>query len=69
VCDPKVAAEAAKELPQGHFRMIPRCGHAPQIEKPSLVNRLVVHFLTAAKPTARPKLTQLFLAKPSRAAT
>lgn len=66
VCDPKTAAEAAKNLKIGHFLAIPKCGHAPQIEKAWLINRLVVHFLTSSKPTATPKWTQLLLAKPTR---
>ena len=68
ICDPRTAQEAAKELPNGHFLSIPNCGHAPQIEKHWLINRLVVHFLTAAKPTAHPRWTQLLLAKPTRVA-
>lgn len=66
VCDPKTAQEAARELPNGLFLSIPKCGHAPQIEKAWKINRLVVHFLSAPKPTARPSWTQLFLAKPPR---
>jgi pimeloyl-ACP methyl ester carboxylesterase len=66
VCDPKTAEEAAKNLKTGHFLSIPKCGHAPQIEKAWLINRLVVHFLTSSKPTATPKWTQLLLAKPTR---
>jgi pimeloyl-ACP methyl ester carboxylesterase len=68
ICDPKTAAEAAAELPSGQFLAIPGCGHAPQIEKHWLINRLVVHFLTAKNPTAHPKWTQLLLAKPTRVA-
>jgi pimeloyl-ACP methyl ester carboxylesterase len=66
VCDPRTAREAAAELPNGMFLSVPRCGHAPQIEKAWKVNRLVVHFLSAAKPTARPSWAQLLLAKPPR---
>lgn len=66
ICDPKTAEEACKELPQGHFLSIPNCGHAPQIERHWLINRMVVHFLTAPRPTAHPRWTQLLLAKPSR---
>ncbi|MCI0705841.1 MAG: alpha/beta hydrolase [Planctomycetia bacterium] len=66
VCDPKMAEEAAKDLPQGHFLRLERCGHAPQIEKHWQINRLVVHFLSSPKPTARPSWTQLILAKPTR---
>jgi pimeloyl-ACP methyl ester carboxylesterase len=57
------AAEAAKLLPQGHYLCLPRCGHAPQMEKPGFINRLVVHFLSAVRPgtnlpmsVARPKV-------------
>jgi pimeloyl-ACP methyl ester carboxylesterase len=67
VCDPKTATEAARELPNGHFRMIEKCGHAPQIEKHWLINRLVVDFLSSPTPTAHPSLTKLILAKPTRA--
>lgn len=66
VCDPKTAAEAARELPNGLFLSVPRCGHAPQIEKAWKINRLVLHFLSATRPTARPSWTQLLLAKPPR---
>jgi pimeloyl-ACP methyl ester carboxylesterase len=66
ICDPKTAAAAAADLPNGHFLSIPNCGHAPQVEKHWLINRLVAHFLTAPRPTAHPRWTQLLLAKPSR---
>lgn len=66
VCDPKTAEEAARELPNGMFLSIPRCGHAPQIEKAWKINRLVVHFLSASDPTARPSWTRLLLTKPPR---
>ena len=68
ICDPKTAEDAAKDLPNGHFLSIPSCGHAPQIERHWLINRLVAHFLTASRPTAHPRWTQLLLAKPSRVA-
>lgn len=67
ICDPKTAAEAAAELPHGHFLAMPNCGHAPQIERHWHVNRLVTHFLTAKNPTAHPRWTQLLLANPGRA--
>jgi len=67
ICDPKTAEEAMRDVPNGHFLGIPNCGHAPQIERHWLINRLVVHFLTSARPTAHPRWTQLLLAKPSRA--
>lgn len=67
VCCPKTAEEAARELPSGHFRKIERCGHAPQIEKHWLINRLVVNFLSSPRPTAHPSWTTLILSKPTRA--
>jgi pimeloyl-ACP methyl ester carboxylesterase len=63
IVDPATAALAARLLPQGHHLSIPRCGHAPQMEKPWLVNRLVVHFLSSPRPSANPRLTQLLLAR------
>jgi pimeloyl-ACP methyl ester carboxylesterase len=64
ICDPAEARKAARELPNGQFLAIPRCGHAPQIEKAWLINRLVAHFLTHPKPTSRPRLAQLLLGTP-----
>lgn len=69
IVDPQVGETASRELPHGHYLSIPKCGHAPQIEKPWLVNRLVVHFLTSARPSSHPKFTQLILHKPSRVAS
>lgn len=66
ICDPATAAAAAKELPNGHFLEVADCGHAPQIEKHGLINRLVVYFLTAPKPTANPAWPQLMFARPSK---
>jgi len=45
IVDPEQAAAAARQLPCGQFLLIPRCGHAPQIEKARLINRLVMDFL------------------------
>ena len=61
ICSPKEAQAAAAELQNGLFLLIPRCGHAPQIEKARRINRLVVHFLTHPRPTSRPRLAQLLL--------
>ncbi len=58
IVDPAVGRQAASEMPHGHHLLIPGCGHAPQIEKPWLINRLVVHFLTARRPTSHPRFTQ-----------
>jgi pimeloyl-ACP methyl ester carboxylesterase len=67
ICCPTTAEEASRNLPQGHFLKLSRCGHAPQIEKASKINKLVVHFLSSAKPTAHPSWAQLLLVKPTRA--
>ena len=64
IVDPAQAERAAGLLPNGLFLSIPQCGHAPQLEKPWLVNRLVVHFLTSPEPQSRPRLSQLLLARP-----
>ena len=68
ICCPKTAEEAAAEMPEGigHFLMIPKCGHAPQIERSRKVNRLVLSFLTDPNPTAHPSWTRQFLVKPTR---
>jgi pimeloyl-ACP methyl ester carboxylesterase len=39
------AIRAAARIPQVRQVVIPRCGHAPQIEKPRLVNRLISRYL------------------------
>jgi 2-hydroxy-6-oxonona-2,4-dienedioate hydrolase len=64
IVDPKVAEEAARSMPQGQFLLVDNCGHAPQIEKPWMINRLVAHFLTSPRPTAHPRFTQLLLGSP-----
>jgi pimeloyl-ACP methyl ester carboxylesterase len=66
IVNPIVGRKAASEIPQGHYLAIPSCGHAPQIEKPWLVNRLVVHFLSSPRPSSHPRFTELILHKPSR---
>jgi pimeloyl-ACP methyl ester carboxylesterase len=65
IVNPQHAASAAKLLPQGQYVSLPRCGHAPQMERPWLVNRLVVHFLSSPRPSTRPRLAQLLLARPN----
>jgi pimeloyl-ACP methyl ester carboxylesterase len=59
ICDPRTAADASRELPNGYFLQIPKCGHAPQIEKHRLINRLVVRFLTSPDPASAPGLARL----------
>jgi pimeloyl-ACP methyl ester carboxylesterase len=62
IVDPCHAAEAARLLPKGRHVKIPRCGHAPQMERPGLINRLVERFLKGvtqrkylARPTSQPQ--------------
>jgi pimeloyl-ACP methyl ester carboxylesterase len=50
IVDPQQAVAAAGLLPRGRVYVLQRCGHAPQIEKAEVVNRLVVDFLTAPLP-------------------
>ncbi len=45
IVDPIQARDAVADLPNFKVVLIPRCGHAPQIERSALVNRLVVEFL------------------------
>jgi abhydrolase domain-containing protein 6 len=50
IVDSVTAAAAAAELPCGQFRLIPHCGHAPHIEIPGTINRMVVRFLMRPQP-------------------
>lgn len=45
IVDPHYVREAVSEIPNFEFVMLPRCGHAPQLEQPRIVNRLVLDFL------------------------
>ncbi len=45
IVDPQAVHEAVKDLPNYRFVMVPHCGHAPQLERSRLVNRMVVEFL------------------------
>ena len=45
ISDVMGSMKAAERLPQGRQVLIPKCGHAPQIEKSRLVNTLVTRFL------------------------
>lgn len=67
ICCPRTAEEAARDLSHGHFLAIPRCGHAPQIEKARHINRLVTHFLTDPNPSAHPGWKKLLLVPTARA--
>jgi pimeloyl-ACP methyl ester carboxylesterase len=48
IVDPEQAIQAAGLLPQGQLVVLEHCGHAPQMEKAEVINRMVVDFL--AKP-------------------
>jgi 2-hydroxymuconate-semialdehyde hydrolase len=46
---PGWAAEIADQIPGGRSLVIPKAGHCPQIEQPSVVNRVLVDFLAAQR--------------------
>jgi pimeloyl-ACP methyl ester carboxylesterase len=50
IVDPQAVYDAVKDIPNYQFVMVPRCGHAPQLEYSRLINRLVVKFLSSAAP-------------------
>src|SRR5262249_20155159 len=52
--DPHQAVAAAGRLPRGRLVVLPGCGHAPQIERSDLINRLVVDFLREPLPGVAP---------------
>ena len=45
IVDTHVVREAIAGLPNFRFVNLPHCGHAPQLERPQIVNRLVLEFL------------------------
>jgi pimeloyl-ACP methyl ester carboxylesterase len=53
IIDPHAVQRAVEGIPNYQFVMIPNCGHAPQLECPELVNRLVVEFLSSSDPAAQ----------------
>jgi pimeloyl-ACP methyl ester carboxylesterase len=52
IVDPHAVFEAVKDLPNYQFEMVPQCGHAPQLERSRLINRMVLKFLSDAEPAA-----------------
>jgi len=50
IVNPSQAVEAARMLPNGKLVVLPRCGHAPQIEESRVINRLVAKFLRSPLP-------------------
>jgi pimeloyl-ACP methyl ester carboxylesterase len=64
ISDVAGSVRAANQLRRGRQVVIPRCGHAPQIEKARLVNQLVFHFLRDKLKNVPPALDpRRFLAK------
>lgn len=51
IVDSFAVQEAVNDIPNHRFVMIPNCGHAPQLEFPRLINRLVSEFLGAVEPS------------------
>jgi pimeloyl-ACP methyl ester carboxylesterase len=47
IVDQHAVYEAVKDIPNFRFVMVPRCGHAPQLECSRLINRMVVKFLSS----------------------
>lgn len=62
IVDARTAEAAVERLPNGHHVSIPQCGHAPQMERSWLTNRLVLRFLTSAQPASTPTLSQRVMA-------
>ena len=46
---PGWAAEIAGQIPGGRSLVVPKAGHCPQIEQPSVVNHVLVDFLAAQR--------------------
>ncbi|RUL88203.1 alpha/beta fold hydrolase [Tautonia sociabilis] len=56
IADIPGSIRAASRMPRARQVVIPRCGHAPQIERAGLVNKLVVKFLKDSLDTIPPAL-------------
>lgn len=50
IVDPHAVRNAVEDIPNYEFRMISNCGHAPQLERPRLINRIVLEFLKSNEP-------------------
>lgn len=53
IVDSEEIRSAVESLPNFRLVMIPQCGHAPQLEHPQIVNRLVIDFLKDRDERAR----------------
>ena len=56
IADVPGSIRAAARMPRARQVLIPRCGHAPQIERAGLVNKLVTRFLKDKLKTIPPTL-------------
>ncbi|QDV33769.1 alpha/beta fold hydrolase [Tautonia plasticadhaerens] len=68
IADIPGSIRAAERMPRARQVAIPRCGHAPQIERAGLVNKLVVRFLKDKLVTIPPMLSPVRSRKARRAA-
>ena len=66
IADVPGSIRAAGRLARGQQVLIPRCGHAPQIEKSRLVNTLITRFLRDRLGTVPPLLDPARAASPAR---
>ena len=55
IVDPIAVQEAVRDLPNYEFVMLPNCGHAPQLERPHLINKMVLDFLNAPHSAPAPR--------------
>jgi pimeloyl-ACP methyl ester carboxylesterase len=55
IVDPRQVQRAVTGLPGFEFVMLPKCGHAPQLEQPQIVNRLLIDFLRQEPVAAAPE--------------
>jgi pimeloyl-ACP methyl ester carboxylesterase len=62
IVNPLQAFEAGRMLPRGKLVVLPRCGHAPQIEMAGTINRMVKDFLTGPMPAQRERARSPILA-------
>ncbi|MEX2175101.1 MAG: alpha/beta hydrolase [Pirellulaceae bacterium] len=67
IVDPYHVQEAVQDLPDCRFVMIPRCGHAPQLEVPQIVNPMIVRFLQEESSQRKPAEIELARPRPAMA--
>lgn len=69
IADIPGSIRAADSMPQSRQIVIPRCGHAPQIERAGLVNKLVIRFLKNRLGSIPPALSAGRVLKKARGVT